>query len=52
MYLFTRENLMSKRNRVGDRPFLFEIEADEAWDIDEEIDFKLVELLLKAQKSQ
>ncbi len=51
MYLFTREMLERKRNRLGDRPYLFEISADEAWDIDEEIDFKLVELLVQARKS-
>ena len=51
LYIFTREILNQKRNRLGDRPYLFEINADEAWDIDEEIDFKLVELLIQAQKS-
>jgi CMP-N-acetylneuraminic acid synthetase len=52
MYIFTRETLMQKRNRLGDRPYLFEIDADEAWDIDKEIDFKLVELLIQARKSK
>jgi len=51
LYLFTRETLSVKRNRLGDRPFLFEIEADEAWDIDEEIDFKLVDLIVQARKN-
>lgn len=51
LYLFTRETLAAKRNRLGDRPYLFEIDADEAWDIDEEIDFKLVDLLIQAQKT-
>jgi CMP-N-acetylneuraminic acid synthetase len=51
LYLFTRETLAVKRNRLGDRPFLFEIDAEEAWDIDEEIDFKLVELLIQANKA-
>lgn len=51
LYLFTRETLALKRNRVGDRPFLFEIDADEAWDIDEEIDFKMVELMIQARKA-
>lgn len=51
LYLFTRETLAAKRNRLGDRPYLFEIDADEAWDIDEEIDFKLVDLLIQAQKN-
>lgn len=49
MYLFTRDTLEKKRNRLGDRPYLFEISRDEAWDIDEEIDFKLVELLIQAR---
>jgi CMP-N-acetylneuraminic acid synthetase len=49
MYLFTRDTLEKKRNRLGERPYLFEINRDEAWDIDEEIDFKLVELLIQAR---
>jgi CMP-N-acetylneuraminic acid synthetase len=49
MYLFTREILESRRNRLGTRPYLFEIDREEAWDIDEEIDFKLVELLIQAR---
>lgn len=52
MYLFTGEILANKRNRLGDRPFLFEIERDEAWDIDEELDFRLVEIMIQAQKSK
>ncbi|KAF0111861.1 MAG: acylneuraminate cytidylyltransferase family protein [Chloroflexi bacterium] len=52
MYLFTRDTLMQKRNRLGDRPYLFEIDAEEAWDIDEEVDFKIVELMIKARKSE
>lgn len=46
IYIFTRKNLISRRNRIGERPFLFEIEAAEAWDIDEEIDFQITEFLL------
>jgi CMP-N-acetylneuraminic acid synthetase len=46
IYIFTRKNLVSRRNRIGERPFLFEIEAAEAWDIDEEIDFQITEFLL------
>mgnify|MGYP001311011775 CR=1 FL=1 len=52
MYLFTRDTLEKKRNRLGDRPYLFEISRDEAWDIDEEIDFKLVELLIQARNKK
>jgi CMP-N-acetylneuraminic acid synthetase len=51
MYLFTADILARKRNRLGERPYLFELDRDEAWDIDEEIDFRLVELLIQARKS-
>jgi CMP-N-acetylneuraminic acid synthetase len=36
--LFTRQTLEQRRNRLGERPYLFEIPAAEAWDIDEELD--------------
>jgi CMP-N-acetylneuraminic acid synthetase len=49
IYLFTGENLQRRRNRLGERPYLFEIDRDEAWDIDEEIDFRLVELFIQAR---
>jgi CMP-N-acetylneuraminic acid synthetase len=50
LYLFTRETLLQRRHRIGERPYLFEIDRDEAWDIDEEVDFKLVELILKSRE--
>jgi CMP-N-acetylneuraminic acid synthetase len=46
MYLFTRQTLLSRRNRLGERPMMFEIDPAEAWDIDEELDFLLVEFLI------
>lgn len=46
LYIFTKETLELQRNRIGLRPFMFEIDAEEAWDIDEEIDFKIVDLLM------
>ncbi len=46
MYLFTRQTLEQRRNRIGDRPYLFEIPAAEAWDIDEELDFTITDLIL------
>ena len=46
LYIFTRETLELQRNRIGLRPFMFEIDAAEAWDIDEEIDFMIVDLLM------
>jgi CMP-N-acetylneuraminic acid synthetase len=47
IYIFSRENLMRRHNRLGERPLLFEIDAAEAWDIDEELDFSLSDFLLK-----
>jgi len=47
MYLFTRQNLLTRRNRLGDRPMMFEIDASEAWDIDEELDFSLADFLMQ-----
>jgi CMP-N-acetylneuraminic acid synthetase len=49
LYIFTRQNLISRRNRLGERPMLFEIDADEAWDIDEELDFLICDLLVRQQ---
>ncbi|MBI5933170.1 MAG: acylneuraminate cytidylyltransferase family protein [Chloroflexi bacterium] len=45
LYIFTRENLLRKRHRIGDSPLMFTIEADEAWDIDEELDFAICDFL-------
>lgn len=47
MYLFTRANLARKHHRIGDQPLMFEIGRDEAWDIDEEIDFEITDFLVK-----
>jgi CMP-N-acetylneuraminic acid synthetase len=46
IYLFRRETLETRRNRLGDRPCLFPMEASEAWDIDEELDFLIADLIL------
>jgi len=47
LFIFTRQNLLQRRNRLGERPLLFEIQASEAWDIDEELDFAITEFLLQ-----
>ena len=47
LYLFTRENLERKHHRIGDAPLMFEIDADEAWDIDEELDFEITDFLMR-----
>jgi len=46
LYIFTRHTLLQRRNRLGERPLMFEIDSAEAWDIDEEIDFLITDLLI------
>ena len=50
IYIFTRATLLSRRNRLGDRPMMFEIDADEAWDIDDELDFSIANFLMSNRK--
>jgi len=47
LYIFTRQTLVSRHNRLGARPLMFEIETQEALDIDDEIDFQICELLVR-----
>jgi CMP-N-acetylneuraminic acid synthetase len=47
LYIFTRENLERRRNRLGERPLMFEMDSDEAWDIDEELDFAITDFLTR-----
>ncbi len=45
LYIFTKEVLERRHNRIGDRPLMFEIDRIESWDIDEEQDFRIAEIL-------
>jgi len=47
LYIFTRANLIKRRHRIGTKPLMFEIDADESWDIDEELDFAITDFLLR-----
>jgi len=47
IYLFTRQNLIERGNRLGVHPLMFAMDAAEAWDIDEELDFSITEFLMK-----
>lgn len=51
LYMFTRENLQRRRNRLGDKPMMFEIKAEEAWDIDDELDFSITDFLMRHSKA-
>ena len=45
-YVFTRQTLELRRNRIGERPMMFEIDASQAWDIDDELDFAIADFLM------
>jgi CMP-N-acetylneuraminic acid synthetase len=47
IYIFTQENLERRHNRLGERPLMFEMGADEAWDIDDELDFAIADFLVQ-----
>jgi len=47
LYIFTRENLQKRRNRIGEKPLMFEIRSEEAWDIDDELDFEIADFLMR-----
>ena len=49
MYIFERNRLLNDRNRIGNRPYLYEVDEIEARDIDIEIDFQITEMLYKAR---
>ena len=49
LYLFTRRNLIKWHHRIGEQPLMFETLAEEAWDIDEELDFTICDFLLRRQ---
>lgn len=52
IYLFTREILTRRRNRIGDRPLMFEIDEIEAQDIDIETNFLLAEQLFRLRSRE
>ncbi len=47
LYIFEREGFLARGNRLGRRPLLFEMAAEEAIDIDEETDFRLAQCLME-----
>ena len=50
MYIFTRSHLTARRNCLGERPMMFEIDPLEAWDVDNEVDFSIAEMMLNIQQ--
>lgn len=47
LYIFEGKTLRERHNRIGYRPQLFELDRLEAQDIDEEIDFRIADLIFK-----
>jgi CMP-N-acetylneuraminic acid synthetase len=47
IYLFSKESLEKQGHRMGKAPQMFPITAEEAWDIDEEIDFQIADFLMR-----
>lgn len=45
LYVFDAETLRRRGNRIGENPMLFPLDPQEAWDIDEELDWLIVEAL-------
>ena len=52
MYIFSRDSFNIRKRRIGKRPYMFEMNAYEALDIDEEEDFICAEILHKARKKE
>lgn len=51
LYIFDRDTLASRRNRIGARPLLFPLDPGEAFDIDEELDLAVVEGILATRQA-
>ena len=46
LYIFTNESFKKRRNRIGSSPYMFEIPSIEAIDINDNITFKLAEIMM------
>lgn len=51
LYLFRSETLRRRGSRIGERPWLYPLSPAEAWDIDEESDWTIVEALYAAREA-
>ncbi|MBN1230638.1 MAG: acylneuraminate cytidylyltransferase family protein [Anaerolineales bacterium] len=49
IYIFTRDTLETFGHRIGKNPLMFEIDATEAWDIDEELDFLIADIIKRQE---
>ncbi len=52
IYIFERKTLVERNHRLGEKPLMFPIDASEAWDIDEELDFQVVDFLMGLRQNK
>lgn len=50
IYIFEKNQMLERGNRVGVRPMMFEMDPFEAEDIDEEINFQVAEAIFRATR--
>lgn len=50
IYIFDKQTLTERQNRIGYRPRMFEMDPFEAQDIDEEINFQVAEAIFRATR--
>jgi len=51
LYVFDAATLRRRGNRIGERPLLYALEPHEAWDIDDELDWLVVEALYSQREA-
>lgn len=51
LYVFDGATLRRRGNRIGERPLLYPLDPHEAWDIDEELDWLVVEALYEKREA-
>lgn len=52
LYIFTKSGFRKQKHRIGENPLLFEMDRREAWDIDTELDFEIVECLMERERRE
>jgi len=50
IYIFSRDSLAEHAHRIGSRPLMFPMPREEAWDIDEELDFQIADFLMQQRQ--
>lgn len=51
IYIFSRASLVENSHRIGRSPLMFPIPREEAWDIDEELDFQVADFLMQQRQN-